>query len=259
MRVQLLFDRQRVKQHRNRAVSDWAKHDALWRFAEDHLWERLEDMRRDFKRVLIIGCADQQLAARLQSRPGTEKVVACDLAEKWQPDVVVDEETLPFSSGQWDLIVSPLQLHWVNDVPGVLKQWRQLLTPNGVVMANLWGAETLNELRQALTHCEVEQCGSAAMRVIPMMDVKSLGNLAQQAGFATPITDNDVVTLHFDHLFALLQELRGLGQSNALCEMHPLSKKVLAPLASYYAAAFPAPDHGVQACFELVTFTAVAT
>ena len=37
----------------------------------------------------------------------------------------VDEEYLPFPPNTFDLVVSSLALHWVNDLPGCLSQVRR--------------------------------------------------------------------------------------------------------------------------------------
>jgi SAM-dependent methyltransferase len=38
--------------------------------------------------------------------------------------LLADEEHLPFEKHQFDLVLSSLSLHWVNDLPGTLKQVR---------------------------------------------------------------------------------------------------------------------------------------
>lgn len=40
--------------------------------------------------------------------------------------VLADEEFLPFPAGSFDLILSNLALHWVNDLPGALGQIKQV-------------------------------------------------------------------------------------------------------------------------------------
>lgn len=38
--------------------------------------------------------------------------------------VVMDEETLPFKDGTFDVVLSNLALHWVNDIPLALREIR---------------------------------------------------------------------------------------------------------------------------------------
>jgi SAM-dependent methyltransferase len=61
--------------------------------------------------------------------------------------VLADEELIPFEEGTFDLVISNLALHWVNDLPGVLTQIRRVLKPDGLFLASMFGEETLWELR----------------------------------------------------------------------------------------------------------------
>lgn len=51
------------------------------------------------------------------------------------------------TGGLWDWIFSSSMLQWVNDPTGVFRAWRQHLGANGRVLAGLFVAETLPELR----------------------------------------------------------------------------------------------------------------
>ena len=62
--------------------------------------------------------------------------------------VVTDLESLPVAAGSTNLLVAPLSLHLVNDLPGLLLQIRQALRPDGLFLAALPGAGTLGELRE---------------------------------------------------------------------------------------------------------------
>ena len=61
--------------------------------------------------------------------------------------VAADEALLPFADASFDLAVSLLSLHWVNDLPGALAQLRRALKPDGLLLAAMFGGDTLHELR----------------------------------------------------------------------------------------------------------------
>lgn len=69
--------------------------------------------------------------------------------------LAADEETLPFAPASFDLVLSLLSLHWVNDLPGALAQLRCALKPDGLLLAVMLGGETLKELRQSLAAAEL--------------------------------------------------------------------------------------------------------
>ncbi len=58
-----------------------------------------------------------------------------------------DEEQLPFPSHKFDLVLSSMSLHWLNDLPGVFSQVKNVLKPDGLFVAALLGGNTLKELR----------------------------------------------------------------------------------------------------------------
>ena len=61
-----------------------------------------------------------------------------------------EESPLPFDNATFDLVASSLSLHWVNNVPGVLREILRVLKPDGVFIATILGGETLCELRLVL-------------------------------------------------------------------------------------------------------------
>jgi SAM-dependent methyltransferase len=67
----------------------------------------------------------------------------------------------------FDLVVSALSLHWVNDLPGALIQIRRVLKPDGLFIATCWAGARWTELRQSLLAAEEEIRGGAANRVSP--------------------------------------------------------------------------------------------
>ena len=148
----------------------------------------------------------------------------------------LDPERLPFGDGAFDLIASPLALHWVNDLPGALIQLRRALKPDGLLLASLFGGDTLQELRFALIETESELSGGAGPRVAPFADLRDLGGLLQRAGFALPAADRDLITVRYGEPMRLLADLRAMGETAALTERSPraLSRRVLARAFEIY-------------------------
>lgn len=163
-----------------------------------------------------------------------------------------DLANLPDQSA--DLLVSPLALHLTNDTPGLLVQARRALRPDGLLLAAVPGAGTLGELRQALLAAESDMSGGAHARVHPFADVRDYGALLQRAGFALPVADVDDIVVRYDHMFALMADLRAMGMTNALVARSrvPPPRALFARAAAIYAERFSDPDGRIRATFSIV-------
>lgn len=160
---------------------------------------------------------------------------------------------LPIKDQEADLIVNLFGLHWANDLPGALAQIRRALRPDGLFIASLFGAATLKELRGVLTEAELEVTGGAQARISPFADGFDGAGLLQRAGFALPVSDVDRLTVRYSSPFALMRDLRAMGETNVLAgPIRPLTRKVVARAAELYIERHAEADGRVPATFEIV-------
>lgn len=256
----LPFDRNLKRRHLARAAAGFARHDFLHREVTARLVDRVLDVKRAFPRALDLGGRGDMVASALAGHAGIETMVRVapvpGLLGSAEAGVVADEEWLPFAPASFDLVLTPLSLTWVNDLPGTLIQIARILKPDGLFLAGLAGGQTLNELRQALLRAEAEMEGGASPRVAPFLDMRDGAGLLQRAGFALPVADSEIITVTYADPLALLRELRGAGETAALTERRgSLRRSTLMRAMQIYAEMFGTPDGRVPATFELITLT----
>lgn len=271
----IVFDRRLVRLHRERAARQAEPVDFLFRATADSLVDRLGDIQRNFPLALDLGChggevarvlAQAQAQAQASAAPGAGQVghlVQADMAPglvrraaaaTGRPSLAADEELLPFGPGTFDLILSNLSLHWVNDLPGALWQARAALKPDGAFLACLLGGETLRELRQVAMEAELQLTGGASPRLSPVADLREAAGLLQRAGFALPVADADTITVTYDNALGLLADLRGMGETNAGVSLNPaVPPRAFWPeVARLYQARFAGPDGRIPATFQAI-------
>lgn len=260
-----IFDRASVRRHRDRAAAGLDGYGFLFDEVADRLADRLDDVTRTFPVAADLGGRTGTLARTLTGRKGIETLVTCDISAEMAgrapaPAVVCDDEFLPFAPASLDLLVSNLSLHWVNDLPGLLVQARRALKPDGLFLAALLGGETLRELRDALAEAEIEGEGGLSPRVSPFADVRDCGALLQRAGFALPVVDSDTITVSYETPLALMRDLRGMGETNAVIERRKTVSRraTLLDAARRYADRHTDAEGRVPATFQVVWLTAWA-
>ena len=251
-----VFDRNAVRLHRDRAARDFAAHDFLFREVAERLADRLDGIKRMFPRAADIGCRNGFAKSFFVGRAGIETLIGLDPSPAFRPDVVADEEFLPLADHSVDLAISCLALHWVNDLPGALIQIRRALKPDGLFLAAMLGGDTLSELRGALMESELAEEGGVSPRASPLAALSDAAGLLQRAGFALPVADAETITVTYADAFALMRDLRGMGETNAAA----LRRRNFSRRATVFGAVdryriAHAKDARIPATFEVLFLT----
>jgi hypothetical protein len=213
------------------------------RIAEE-LADRLSVITRDFKSVLLIA-ADADAFAPVVAQSG--KVGNLIVRAPATGDA------LNLGQGEHHAIISLLDLHAVNDVPGYLAQISAALKADGLLMLNFFAGETLVELRDAWLAAEVEMTGGASPRVAPMIALRELGGLLQRANLALPVADMDRLTVRYADALSLMREIKTMGFSNPLIGRSPkfTSRAFLLSAARHYQTRFADPDGRIRTTLDL--------
>lgn len=233
-----LTDTHALALHRKRARGT----DALFlqQLAADEIEERLNEVNRSFTNPAIVTGFPQ-------------------IWEKLLPKakIVPDDDVLALEKGAHDLVIHAMGLHWANDLVGQLVQSRRSLCPDGLFIGAMFGGQTLSELRAIWAEIETKSTGGLSPRVAPMAEVRDLGGLLQRAGLALPVADCVTKTVTYRSAGHLMQDLRGMGESNALAHRHkrPVTRDELKLVDAAYAEHFSADSGRVRATFELVFLT----
>lgn len=207
--------------------------------------ERAGAANRSFHNALEVGSAD---SAFVLTKP---------LAERWTRVAISEKEILDAPPQSFDLAVSVLALHAVNDLPGALIQIRRALKPDGLFVAALLSGDTLKELRESLAAGEEEVSGGASPRVAPFADVRDLGGLLQRAGFNLPVADTERTVVRYRQFETLISDLRAAGETNVLASRarKPLRRDVLAASLARYKTNHAEDDGRLRATFDIAYLT----
>jgi SAM-dependent methyltransferase len=238
MKMPDLTDAQALTRNRARAMRAPALflHEDL----RDEIKERLAEVNKSFTAIAIVtGFPDFWREAFPTAR------------------IVPDDEVLALEPGAFDLVIHAMALHWANDPVGQLIQCRRALQPDGLLLAALLGGQTLYELRACLAEAESAVTGGISPRVLPMAEIRDLGGLLQRAGLALPVADSFARKVHYRDAFHLMQDLRAMGEGNALNDRlrRPTRRAVFAKMAELYAQAYAVDGDRVAATFDMVFLT----
>ena len=94
-------------------------------------------------------------------------------------------------------------------------------------------------------------------RVSPFLDVREAGALLQRAGFSLPVVDLDTITVTWPDALALMKDLRGMGEANAVLERKKsfTRRGTLLSAAAGYQARHGDAEGRIPATFQIVYLT----
>jgi SAM-dependent methyltransferase len=242
----LIFDRQLLRQRRSRLNSTVIKKNRLYQYLQTQLNTRLKLIKRDFSRILILGDVD------ISDYFKKATIWQFSLTGKTSR-VLLDDEFLPFANAQFDLVISFMEMHHFNDIPGFLQQIKQCLIPDGLFLGVFLGQDTLWQLRHATQVIEEEIYEGISPRVAPMVKLSDAAALMQRAGFALPVIDTDHIEMTYNNATIFIHELKSMGLSNVMIERSNriAERRFLQRLIEYY-------EHHYQREDEIIaSFTAV--
>jgi malonyl-CoA O-methyltransferase len=216
------FDKQRVRQNFGRAATSYEKHDVLQQEVQSALLERLDFYTADPGRIVDVGSGTGRGTALLKKRYAKAEVIAIDLAlpmlraakqhASWLKPfqrVCAEATALPLADHSVDVLHSNLCFQWIDDLKALFAECVRVLKPGGLLAFSTFGPDTLKELRASWAEADQQP------HVSRFLDMHDIGDAMLAAGLRDPVLDVHRYTLTYSEPRKLLEELQGLGATNA--------------------------------------------
>lgn len=204
----------------------------LQREIVNRLFERLDYIKLEPRRVLDLGSGTGYVSEKCRARFPKSELIALDLATEMlqfsksrlpptpalarllgrshsQHFVCGDAESMPLANESIDAVISSATLQWCNPEK-VCREVARILKPTGLFMFTTFGPDTLKELRSAFRAVDDQP------HINEFVDMHDLGDMLVAAGFADPVMDQETITLTYADLKSMMRELKGIGAHNVM-------------------------------------------
>jgi len=228
------IDKREVRRAFDKAAAHYDASAVLQREVCARMLERLDYIRIQPARILDVGSGTGWGTRQLAERYPSAQMVALDIAMGmlqtargrsgwWQKlfggtkqiQLCADVEALPLAAQCAEMVWSNLTVQWCNDLPATFIELQRALKVDGLVMFSTLGPDTLKELRSAFDVVD------GYNHVNRFADMHDIGDMLVAAGFAEPVMDMEYITLTYDNVKAVMQDLRSIGAHNATAGRAP--------------------------------------
>lgn len=225
---EFLIDKRRMRRAFSRAAANYDAAAVLQREVCTRMLERLEYIKLQPARILDAGSGTGWGTRQLAQRYPDAQLVALDIAIGmlhaargrsgwWQKlfggarpaQVCGDVEALPLAANSLGMVWSNLTVQWCNDLPAAFVELHRVLKVDGLLMFSTFGPDTLKELRLAFNGVDQHN------HLNRFADMHDIGDMLVHSGFAEPVMDMEYITLTYDDVRGVLQDLKTIGAHNA--------------------------------------------
>lgn len=209
-----MIDYQHVLAARQQAANTSLQVNFMQQASCQHLLDRLSFVKQQPNTVLIIGAQVPSFIQALSQRFPTAAFTIVDIADtvlaaakpyplattttvNWQ---VLDVSVWDLPLNHFDLIVSPLLLHWLLNDADLFLRLGFLLTKTGFLFFNTYGPKTFNSVFRANPQLHN-----------PFQDMHHLGDAMLAAKLGDPVLDVEHLSAQYETGADIISDLQQLG------------------------------------------------
>jgi malonyl-CoA O-methyltransferase len=231
-------DKVRVQAHFSRSLSTYRQAAQVQSAMAAELMAALAEVtpRRDFPRILELGCGDGLLSGHIEEQLRYQQLTLVDIVPDWAAChcrrrnaafVAGDMEDMPLPDA--DLVMAGAALQWARDLPALLRRISAVLAPAGLLAFSTFGPENLREIK-ALTG-----------RALVYPSMSELIAMLEMAGYAVLCARERLSVLTFPAPLAVLRHLRETGVNGVKTE-RPWTRQDLRNFTERYQGQFSLAD-----------------
>jgi len=222
------IDKREVRRAFSKAATSYDAAAVLQREVCNRMLEKLDIIKLQPQRLLDAGSGTGWGTRQLGERYPQAEVIALDIAigmlqaargtsgwwkklfaGKRENYLCADVEALPLAPQSVDMVWSNLAVQWCNDLPATFVELHRVIKTDGLLMFSTFGPDTLQELRIAFNGVD------GYNHVNRFVDMHDVGDMLVAAGFADPVMEMEKITLTYNDVKAVMQDLRSIGAHNA--------------------------------------------
>ena len=251
-----IFDIKATINSKNKALINWKKHNFIYEKNSEILIEKILEIEKKFKRILLITSDCEETYNKLKTLEYKTITLLTQYSDLHQHinDCNKIQKTPAINRNKFDLIVSNLCLHRIDDVITYGTELKSLLSKNGFFICSFFGGKSLIELRDSLIRTDQKSLSGIYQRVIPYIDMIDACNLFNRIGFKEIVSDKNTFKIKYKKIFTLLEDINGIGENCNLQSRYKglMTKRYLENLELEYKKRFVDRKKNFEATCDII-------
>lgn len=201
----MIFDKNLIQLHHNYAKQNIGESDFLIEHAASSLIHDIQMLKMSPQSILELGPRAGNLSTKLRHKYKDAQYFSANL----EPDAFTQK---------FDLIISCMNFHWINEVEKHLRSILTALNEEGKYVLNFVVSGSLEHLKKHLITCEIEANIPHRPHIIPLPKEDKIQTIFTQCGFKFVIVTTENIDLEYRNPVKLMKDLKNMGENNALVQ-----------------------------------------
>ncbi|MEQ9115406.1 MAG: methyltransferase domain-containing protein [Rickettsiales bacterium] len=235
-----MFNHTLLLDRRRRLGKRFHKANFLHKISNDEICFRARVISDKYGKVLEVGCRGDFLEKEIIENIKFSKY-----------NKISEIEVGDFEEKDYDLIISSLSFHYLNDFREFMLKLHKILAPKGVLIFSIFGNDTLLDFKRKIAEIEMKNIGAAYQRIIPMIRDQDISHTLNASGFTEVVVDSMRQGVVYQDLSSLARDVRLMAENNIMDSVKSkINKKVFLDLQKNY-------NNKVFENFDMIFATAI--
>ncbi len=250
---------------KNKSSKNWTNYNFLFNKVSRILGDKIPELGNQFNNILLLSsdggeALDKILKISFKNlifiSPYRELLKKKNIITKDIFKVEATFENIPCKNEKFDLIISNLCLHDMNDRKLHLKKLFQLLNKNGLFICNFFGEKTMYELKTCLFATDEKFFNGTYMRMAPTLKMVEISDTLAEVGFKELVSEKISFKIYYDHVKKIFEDLRGIGENTVLINRKKslMTNNYLKTLNAEYKKIF-SDNYGLRLSCDIVSIS----
>ncbi len=212
---------------KNKSSKNWNNHNFLFNRISNILGDKLPELGHQFDNILLLSSDGGEAVENIMKISFKNLIFLSpykDLLKKkniLSRDIFKVEgnfENIPCKDKKFDLIISNLCLHNINEKKNHLTKIFRLLNNNGLLICNFFGEKTMHELKTSLFVTDEKFFKGTYMRLPPSLKMVGISDLLSEVGFNELVSEKISFKIYYENIKKIFEDIKGIGESKILID-----------------------------------------
>ena len=251
-------------EEKNKAFKEWKANNFFFKSFSKILYNKILELKPGFENILLLS-SDLNETVEEITKINAKKLIYLSQYKIFEKEffknkpyklIFSDFDNLPLKKNSFDLIICNFCTHKVLEKKNYLQKLLDILTDDGLFICNLFGEQTLTELKQCFFIADDNFLNGAFNRIPKLDSMADFSNLLSGIGYNEIVTEKINFDIFYKNITHILKDIKSMGEKIPIREeKEKISKTYLKFLNKIYKKEFTNQNSKLRVTLDIISIS----